>query len=430
MGSMSNHAHTQPSLVQLAERVLERARAIEAALPAPPTIFHDTIEDLPDGQRATQVALCDDLDLLRDLVGGRSLWHGRMNRHMGFASAFNAACWHFIYHFKIPQAVPLDGRISYMELAAKCNVNEAQLRRMLRLGMTIHLFHEPEPGYIAHTADTRALATDDVMFEMCGFTVEEPCAASFDIVAAMEKWPGAQELNQTAWNLRNGTDEPFYPYVSKDPARLRRLEMSMRGFSCGSESAARAMALAYPWQAVAGGKGVLVDVGGGSGHISATIAKHNPDMRFIVQDLPKASDEGQRLLAPELRDRVSFMLHNYLEPQPVKDADFYFFSMVFHNNSDKYAELMLRQVVPALKPGAKVLWCDRVVPERGTVSEAEYKQILLTDMAMMVLFNSKERTEEEEIEVFRRADERFRHTGTYKLEGDSPFVIVEATWTP
>lgn len=420
----------QPTLVQLAERVLERARVIEAALPAPPTIIHDTVEQLPDEQRHTQVALCDDLDLLRDLVGGRSLWHGRMNRHMGFASAFNSACWHFIYHFKIPQAVPLDGKTSYAELAAERNLDEAQLRRMLRLAMTIHLFYEPEPGFVAHTADTRALVEDEVMFEMCGFVLEEPRNASFELIETMKKWPGAQELNQTAWNVRNRTDEPFYPYVSKDPARLRRLEMSMRGFSCGSESAARAMALAYPWQAVADGKSVLVDVGGGSGHISAAIAKHNPDMRFIVQDLPKASEEGQRLLAPELKDRVSFMLHNYFDPQPVKDADFYFFSMVFHNNSDKYAEMMLRQVIPALKPGAKVLWCDRIVPERGTVSEAEYKQILLTDMSMMVLFNSKERTEKEEIEIFGKADPRFRHTGTYKLAGDSPFVIVEATWTP
>jgi len=283
---------------------------------------------------------------------------------------------------------------------------------------------------VAHTADSRMLVEDEAMFEMCGFFLEETRLASVELVEAMEKWPGAQEPNQTAYNVRFGTEEPFYQYISRDSARLRRLEMSMRGFSCGSESAARAIALAYPWKEVANGRGLMVDVGGGSGHISAAIAKHNPSMKFIVQDLPKASEEGQRLLAPELHDRINFTVHSYFEPQPVKNADFYFFSMIFHNNSDKYVEIMLRQLIPSLKPGVKVLWCDRVVPERGTVPESDYKEILLNDIAMMVLFNASERTQQEEIKLFEKADARLKHTGTYKLAGDSPYVIVEATWSP
>ncbi|PQE28730.1 bikaverin cluster-O-methyltransferase protein [Rutstroemia sp. NJR-2017a WRK4] len=63
-------------------------------------------------------------------------------------------------HFKIFELVPLEGKISYIELASKAGVSELRLKTLARIGMTNRLFAEPEPGFIAHSATSAALVTN------------------------------------------------------------------------------------------------------------------------------------------------------------------------------------------------------------------------------------------------------------------------------
>lgn len=58
---------------------------------------------------------------------------------------------------------------------------------------------------------------------------------------------------------------------------------------------------------------------------------------------------------------------DFFSVQPVRDADIYFFRCVFHNWSDKYSVKILQNLIPALKPGAKVLVNDLVMPEPNTL---------------------------------------------------------------
>lgn len=61
------------------------------------------------------------------------------------------------------------------------------------------------------------------------------------------------------------------------------------------------------------------------------------------------------------------MEHDFFKPQPVKDADAYFFRLVFHDWPDQECTEILRNLVPALKNGASILICDSVLPEPNTV---------------------------------------------------------------
>lgn len=55
------------------------------------------------------------------------------------------------------------------------------------------------------------------------------------------------------------------------------------------------------------------------------------------------------------------MVHDFFKAQPV-EADIYFLRWIFHNWSDKYCIKILRALIPSLKPGAKVIVSEAVMP--------------------------------------------------------------------
>jgi SAM-dependent methyltransferase len=116
---------------------------------------------------------------------------------------------------------------------------------------------------------------------------------------------------------------------------------------------------------------LFVDIGGSTGHISLLLARTYPNLTCIVQDLPstvQAAKQQHSHLPRDLQDRVSFMSHDFWTEQPVKGADMYYFRWVFHDWSDALAVRILRQLVPAMKAGARVLINDICVPPPGEMS--------------------------------------------------------------
>lgn len=77
-----------------------------------------------------------------------------------------------------------------------------------------------------------------------------------------------------------------------------------------------------------------------------------------MQDLPEVIER-----APEVADgsNVSFMAHDFFVPQSVTGADAYLFRWILHNWSDKYCVRILRALVPALKPGARIILNEHIL---------------------------------------------------------------------
>jgi hypothetical protein len=67
----------------------------------------------------------------------------------------------------------------------------------------------------------------------------------------------------------------------------------------------------------------------------------------------------------ELKGRVTFEAHDFFAPQTVQ-ADVIYYRWALRNWGDKYAILALRAQIPALKPGARVIIQDVILPEPGT----------------------------------------------------------------
>ena len=116
--------------------------------------------------------------------------------------------------------------------------------------------------------------------------------------------------------------------------------------------------------------GMVVDVGGSHGVASVEVARRCPSLRFVVQDREEVIKAAK---APEdVADRVTFVAYDFFKEQPVKGADVYFYRWIFHNWSDKYCIKICRALIPALKPGARLLIQDILLPRQGELSS--YKE--------------------------------------------------------
>jgi len=72
--------------------------------------------------------------------------------------------------------------------------------------------------------------------------------------------------------------------------------------------------------------------------------------------------------------RIDFMAHDFFTEQPVT-SDVYLLRYILHNWLDEYAVKILQQPVPVLKPGARVLINNHLLPEPNTASLTTEKEV-------------------------------------------------------
>ena len=119
----------------------------------------------------------------------------------------------------------------------------------------------------------------------------------------------------------------------------------------------------------------LVDVGGGYGHVSVALTRRYPSLRGLVQDRPEIIANGSVKVPAGLDDRLNFMAQDFFSEQPCKGAEFYLLRWILHAWSDKYSIKILRALVPTLKPDARVIANDAVMPMPGTLSPFDERAI-------------------------------------------------------
>ena len=168
-------------------------------------------------------------------------------------------------------------------------------------------------------------------------------------------------------------------------------------------------------------------MGGSHGFACTQLASAFPNLNFVVQDLAPVVAGGAKTVPSHLADRIGFMAHDFLNKQPVKNADVYFFRWIFHNWSDKYCIQILRNLIPALKCGARIVINDNVLPEPGVLPIWREERLRSMDLTMLELQNSREREMEDWATLFRDADERFDFQGGKQPAG-SNLWILDAIW--
>lgn len=95
------------------------------------------------------------------------------------------------------------------------------------------------------------------------------------------------------------------------------------------------------------------------------MARVCPKAKFVIEDVnPDALVKGRELLSADadVFRRTTFAIHDFFSPQSV-EGDVYIFRHIFHDWSDEDTVRILDNLLPALKPGARVLVSEGLVPD-------------------------------------------------------------------
>jgi 6-hydroxytryprostatin B O-methyltransferase len=147
-----------------------------------------------------------------------------------------------------------------------------------------------------------------------------------------------------------------------------------------------------------------------------------PKAKFIVQDFNKvALEQGQSTLAkefPELSDRITFVDYDFFTPNTVQ-GDYYILRHILHDWPDKEAITIVKNLVPALKNGARIILYEAVMPEPPArlANTWDEKAVWLEDISMLAAHNAKERTCAEYEKLFKAADPNFYYVGSGRAPG-------------
>jgi 6-hydroxytryprostatin B O-methyltransferase len=273
--------------------------------------------------------------------------------------------------------------------------------------MHIHVFTEVD-GQVAHTAASKLLLTQ-TQGAMNAWTVNDMTKMVANQVEALEKWGhGSQELNETAVNYAFNTDKYLYRFFEENRDIRERFSNTMTWVSGMDAMSYRHILSGCDWAAL--GEATVVDVAGNMGACSVKIAQANPKLKMIVQDLPeiikRARDPATSVVPEDLRDRFTFMVQDFFEPQAVKHADVYFQRMNYQNYSDKYAVKILQNLVPAMGPNSSIVVSDQLLPPVGGAPGMIERFMRTQDLNMLLLLNSKQRDFEQWNALFKAADPR------------------------
>ncbi|KAJ6038567.1 S-adenosyl-L-methionine-dependent methyltransferase [Penicillium canescens] len=329
----------------------------------------------------------------------------------------------FICDFDIAHRVPMTGDVSYEELSKTVKVGASVLRQVLRAGMPYHMFYEPRPGHVAHTATTKVMAREPLIKDWTGLSTDVLLPASAGLTEALRKEPAANDPAKTGFMLAKGDGESgMFKYIEKHPEQARRFAGVMGAFQQDEAYAPQHLIDSWPDDLQ---NGKLVDLGGSTGAVAFAMAEEYPGLEIVVQDLPGALEAAQ---VREGRN-VSFMPHDFFNEQPVKDADVFMFRWVLHNWPDVHVQRILRALIPSLKPGAKIIIFDEIMPPAGTMTLSVERYQRNIDFGMLTLFNSKIRDVDEWKEVITQSDQRFR-VADVRYPESSRLSLIEIVWQP
>ena len=229
--------------------------------------------------------------------------------------------------------------------------------------MNNHIFTEKETGKVQHTASSRLLASEPNLTDTVYMMTQNTWPVSTEAVEAIKIHPECQEPSQAAFTLNNEPGVPMFGFLARYPEQAKRFGGAMRYYSSMESQNLKHLVNGYPWSSVDRPGAVCVDVGGGQGWVSRALAGSTCDIEFIVLDLEGTVKEGRRILPQELEPRIRFVQHDFFKQQPPEKADVYFLRWILHDWSDTYALLILRNLVPALKDGARVILYERLLTD-------------------------------------------------------------------
>jgi SAM-dependent methyltransferase len=269
------------------------------------------------------------------------------------------------------------GPLTTQQLAARVNADQRSLGRLLRLAAYYDLVSEAPNGRYSLTPLGHALQSevDGSVRPSAIMMGEESYRAWGDLLHSVK-------TGESAFDHVYGAE--FFDYLAQNPDSQVTFDAAM---SVGTDELfGGPLAEAYDFSNVRR----IIDVGGGNGSVSAAILKLHPHVEAVIYDQPQVLPAADAYLSKAgVRDRCHLVAGSFFESVP-EGGDAYLLSNIVHDWDDDRALRILRNCRRAMKPHARVLLLEDVMPPHGSASRAA-----MYDINMMVLLHGQERTEDE-----------------------------------
>ncbi|KAF4445637.1 Sterigmatocystin 8-O-methyltransferase [Fusarium austroafricanum] len=431
-----------PSLTSLAETAQQTAAALAAKLeqgghPAP-SFAQDGLADYPKDPEVVGLRM-QLLDATTDLYR-LALGPTDSSFMAPLFAIHDSSITNILNQFDFWGAVPLDGSATYAEIAAKVNLPEDIVRRVLKYAISTRVFASATdaPDSVCHSSISALPARQKLYQSWLRHVFEEAAPGSILVAESLRKFSRgkqvhSQEPTESGFALANldKMDEPqnFWDYINREVEGKPKGWRSAKFAEC-MQVAAAASALkaddllksAYDWNKL--GEATVVDVGGSSGHDSTTLAHTFPNLKFIVQDLPELKALFNEKVPEDIKPRIKFEVHDFLKPQDTK-GDVYLLKSVLHDWPNQYAAKILKQLMPHLETGSRIVLVEAVAPpDTAALPFATLGHALnVADMQMFQFFNSQERSLQDWTKLLTAVDERLTVTYVSEVPGSVHQII-------
>ncbi|MFG3103506.1 methyltransferase [Streptomyces sp. NPDC048182] len=251
------------------------------------------------------------------------------------------------------------------DLAAAVKSEPKPLRRLLRALTCYGVFAEGPDGTFAHTDMSRLLREDDPhSLRYITLWCTEPWT--------WDAWPLLDEAVRTGDNVvENLYGKEFFTWLNEDaPASA---EVFNRAMTTSSRQSAEDVAARLDLS----GADSVADIGGGQGHVVASLLEKYPAMRGTLLDLPGVVANADERLREggALADRVRLVPGDCRVEVPVQ-ADVYIIKNILEWDDESTARA-LRNVMAAGGPGARVVVIENLVDDSPSMRFSTAMDLLL-----------------------------------------------------
>ena len=274
----------------------------------------------------------------------------------------------------------VNGPLTAEELAERTRTHGGALYRVLRALASVGFFAQDAQGRFSLTPHANLLRSD-----------VPDSQRSFAIMMGGEFHKAWGELLPSVQTGEGGFQKrfgrPFFQYMLDHPMRHGIYDTAMGGFG---RAEAEAMLEAHDFSAFQ----TVVDVGGGSGLLLASLLKRYSEIRGILFDLPAVVERARSVIARSgLDGRFRTEAGDFFSSVPA-GADAYIMQHIIHDWEDREAIAILRNCREAMNPDGRILLAEMVIPSGNEPFFGKWLDL------MMLLVGGRERTEEEYRQLF------------------------------
>jgi len=264
------------------------------------------------------------------------------------------------------------------ELAHEVDANSAALYRLLRLLVSHDIFYENEHKFFSMTPLAQLLVSMHSESLRAWLAYHDGDEMRWRSYGNMEY---TIHTGKPAFNYLFG--DGFFDLLAKNSLKAAAFDEGMRNISEKEDLQIVASYDLSPYK-------TIVDIGGGKGGLLKAIMQSNLSAHGILFDLPHAKVSAESYLSEHnLSSRISCESGNFFDKIST-GSDLYILKRILHDWDDESCIKILSHCRQAMKQNAKLLIIEAIV-ETGNKRNF-IKEI---DVAMLLLFGGKERTQDE-----------------------------------